>query len=106
MTPNSTLRIAGAALLCCAGLHGQEALSTLRGTASDPSGSMVPNVSISVQETSTNILARKVVTDGQGNYEIPGLKQGTYRLTATVPGFRVFAANDIILESNQVRRID
>src|SRR5262249_26876988 len=62
--------------------------------------------SVSVQELSTNIMARKVATDSQGNYEIPGLKQGAYRLTATIAGFRIFAVNDIILASNQVRRID
>jgi hypothetical protein len=87
-------------------MYAQETLSTLRGTATDASGSLVPNVGVTVQEVSTNILARKVVTDSQGNYEIPGLKQGTYRLTAALPGFRMFVANEIILNSNQVRRID
>ena len=106
MTVNRVVYTLGAALLFCAGSHGQETLSTLRGTATDASGSLVPNVAVTVQEVSTNILARKVVTDSQGNYEIPALKQGTYRLTAAVPGFRIFAANNIILDSNQVRRID
>jgi hypothetical protein len=106
MTVNRVVYTLGVALLFCAGSHGQETLSTLRGTATDASGSLVPNVAVTVQEVSTNILARKVVTDNQGNYEIPALKQGTYRLTAAVPGFRIFAANNIILDSNQVRRID
>ena len=106
MTSRMKLVALLAALLVCPPLPAQETLSTLRGTAMDQSGAVVPGVAITVQEISTNILVRRVVTDNQGNYEIPGLKQGTYRLTATQPGFRAFAANDIILESNQIRRID
>src|SRR5947207_6119474 len=94
------------ALLFSASLYGQETLSTLRGTAADSSGAVVPGVSITVVETLTNAETRKVNTDSQGNYEIPGLKQGTYRLTAAMRGFKQFAANEIILSSNQVRRID
>ena len=41
-----------------------------------------------------------------GNYEIPYLKRGTYRLTASHPGFSTFVADNIVLESNQTRRID
>ena len=83
-----------------------ETLSTLRGGATDASGAVAPGVAITVEDISTNIVARKVTTDSQGNYEIPGLKEGTYRLTAALTGFKNFVANDIILSANQVRRID
>ncbi len=87
-------------------LTGQETLSTLRGAATDASGAVAPGVAITVEEVSTNIVARKVSTDSQGNYEIPGLKEGVYRLTAALTGFKTLVANDIILSANQVRRID
>lgn len=90
----------------CMALSGQETLSTLRGTATDASGGVAPGVAIAVEEVSTNILARKVTTDNQGNYEIPGLKEGTYRLTASIAGFKTSVTNDIIVAANQVRRID
>src|SRR5437899_12981711 len=93
-----------ATVLASVPLYSQETLSTLRGTATDPSGALVPGVAITVQETLTNAELRKVTTDSQGNYEIPGLKQGTYRLTAAMAGFKVFAANEIIHSSNQIRR--
>ena len=92
--------------LVCAPILAQETLSTLRGTATDPSGALVPGVAITAQETATNADTRKVTTDSQGNYEIPGLKPGTYRLTAAMAGFKAFAANDILLSSSQIRRID
>ncbi len=93
-------------LVFCAALSAQETLSTLRGTATDASSAVAPGVEIKVEEVSTNILARKVTTDNQGNYEIPGLKEGTYRLTAVLTGFKTFVANGIILSANQVRRVD
>src|SRR5712691_5009845 len=71
-------------------LIGQETLSTLRGAATDASGAVAPGVAITVEDISTNIVARKVTTDSQGNYEIPGLKEGTYRLTAGLTGFKTF----------------
>ena len=87
-------------------LTGQETLSTLRGAATDVSGAVAPGVAITVEEVSTNIVARKVSTDSQGNYEIPGLKEGVYRLAAGLAGFKTLVTNDIILSANQVRRID
>src|SRR5438552_15908601 len=95
-----------AVLLSSTVLPAQETLSTLRGTATDPSGAVMPGVTVTVQELATNIVARKVTTDNSGNYEIPGLKLGTYRLTATLAGFKAVAANDVVLEGNQIRRID
>src|SRR3981189_1404082 len=92
--------------LFSAALQGQETLFTLRGTATDSSGAVVPGVAVTVQEVATTIVARKVTTDNLGNYEIPGLKQGTYRLRAILAGFKAVTADDIILASNQIRRID
>ncbi len=89
-----------------AGAAGQESLSTLRGTATDPTGAVVPGVTVTVDEIATNIRVRTVATDNQGNYEMPGLKQGRYRLTASMPGFKGFVADDLILASSQIRRVD
>ena len=69
------LALFGAFVLCIP-LTGQETLSTLRGAATDASGAVAPGVAITVEDVSTNITARKVNTDNQGNYEIPGLKEG------------------------------
>src|SRR6266851_5259454 len=86
-------------LVCQAALWSQTQLSTLRGTVTDPSGAVMPGVSVVAEEIATEIKARTVVTDNQGNYEIPDIKAGTYRVRATMPGFKGFTASDIILES-------
>lgn len=93
-------------LACPCALWGQTQLSTLRGTVTDPSGAVMPGVSVVAEETATATTARAVVTDKQGNYEIPDLKAGTYRIRATMPGFKGFTASDIVLESNQTKRVD
>ena len=54
----------------------------------------------------TNILARTTKTDAQGNYEMPGLKPGEYQVTAAAAGFKKVVVDDVILQSNTVRRVD
>ncbi|HLV02500.1 MAG TPA: carboxypeptidase-like regulatory domain-containing protein, partial [Acidobacteriota bacterium] len=56
----------------------QLTLSTLRGTVMDASGAVVPGADINLTDLSTNI-SRTTITDGAGNFEIPDLKNGTYR---------------------------
>jgi hypothetical protein len=85
---------------------GQEGLSTLRGTATDASGAVVPGVSVTAREVLTNVVVRTVVTDAQGNYEMPALKSGSYQVTATLAGFKTFVVDDVRLQSNQVKRVD
>src|SRR5579872_430548 len=79
--------------------------STIRGTATDPSGAVVPNVTITLINLGTGVTTSGH-TDQNGDYEIPGLLRGTYRLTATATGFSTFVADDVVLDSSQTRRID
>jgi hypothetical protein len=83
----------------------QLALSTLRGTVSDQTGAVIANTQIAITETETNI-QRTVTSNQNGDFEIPDLRPGNYRLVATAPGFKSFVAENILLESNQVRRVN
>src|SRR4051794_6503394 len=74
--------------LLCWPLLGQQGLSTLRGTVTDKTGAIVAGVEVSAREVSTNITVRTVTSDAEGNYEMPGLKTGTYQVTATMSGFK------------------
>jgi len=93
-------------LVFSAPVPGQEGLSTLRGTVTDASGAVVPGVEVAVRQVLTNITARTVITGAQGNYEMPGLKAGTYQITAAMAGFKKSVVDDVILQSNQVRRVE
>ena len=82
-----------------------QTLSTIRGTATDASGAAVPGVSLTLVQVDTNF-SRTSSTTATGDYEFPNLQRGTYRLTATIQGFKTYVAENIILESSQTRRLD
>lgn len=87
-------------------LQGQEGLSAIRGTATDSTGAVVPGVTVTAREVLINIVVRAVTTDPQGNYEMPALKGGKYQVTATLAGFSKFVIDDVLLQGNQVQRVD
>src|SRR5262249_17483487 len=66
----------------------QQGLSTLRGTVTDKTGAVVVGVGVSARDVSTNIVVRSVTSDSEGNYEMPGLKAGTYQVTGSMSGFK------------------
>ena len=83
----------------------QLSTSIVRGHVSDPTGAAVVGAQIKLVNTQTAV-ARDVVTNTDGDFEIPDLQHGTYRLTVTQPGFKNFVAGNIVLETSQIRRID
>jgi hypothetical protein len=86
-------------------LLGQLTVSTIRGSATDPTGAAIVGASVIVVNLQTNI-SRTVLTSANGEYEVADLQRGTYKLTATQPGFKTFIADNIILETSQIRRVD
>src|SRR5262245_17120321 len=92
-------------LACASSLLAQLTVSTIRGSVRDPSGAVVAGANITITNLGTNI-ARTTSANENGDYEIPELQRGSYRLTASAPGFKNFVADNIILETNQIRRID
>ena len=75
------LLLAGLPFLAAA----QEA--TVVGTVTDPAGSVVPNVTITVTNTGTGYV-RTFPTNDVGQYVAPGLPIGTYDLKAEASGDR------------------
>jgi hypothetical protein len=91
--------------LFCANSLAQLSLSTIRGTAVDPTGAVVASLDITLVSLETGA-KRATKTNENGDYEIPDLQRGTYRLTATASGFKTYVADNIILEGSQIRRIN
>ena len=86
-------------------LLAQITLSTIRGTASDPTGAVIAKAVIAVSSLDT-AARREVTTDENGNFEVSDLPRGRYQLTATASGFKTFVAENILLEGSQIRRIN
>jgi Carboxypeptidase regulatory-like domain/TonB dependent receptor len=94
-----------AALCLSAEMWAQLTLSTIRGAITDPTGATINAAQVALVSLDTN--ARWSVTSNQnGDFEIPDLQPGRYKLTVTAPGFKNYIADEIVLESNQIRRID
>jgi len=75
------------ALLFCvsAAVFGQGTdLGTIRGTVTDSTGAVIPSATVTVTDALTNS-ARETKTNSQGNYEMFGLKPGTYRVGKSPP---------------------
>ena len=82
-------RLVASCSLGIAGLYAQLNVSTLRGTATDPSGAAVPGVSVKVVNLETNF-TRTVTTSSSGDYEIPDLSRGIYRCPPTECAKEIF----------------
>lgn len=64
----------------------QVSTATINGVVRDPSGAVVPNASITLQNVDTSV-ENTTVTNKAGVYSIVSVKAGRYVLKATAPGF-------------------
>src|SRR5688572_2215132 len=85
------------ALLLTASLAAAQATAELSGIVRDESGAVLPGVTVTVTQTDTGF-TRTAVTDGDGNYLMPNLPVGPYRLEASLQGFRTYAQTGIVLQ--------
>ena len=93
-------------LLTAAALFGQGTdLGTIRGTVTDGTGAVVPKAQIEVVDVGTNIIL-KFESDEQGSFEAVGLRSGTYKVRATMPGFNTAEIQDVVLRPGGVVRAD
>src|ERR1051326_5264261 len=74
-----------------------QATAQINGATKDQSGAVLPGVEIAVTQTDTGI-RRTAVTNDTGAFTIPNLPLGPYRLEASLPGFRTYVKNGIVLQ--------
>jgi len=79
--------------------------ATIVGTVTDPSGSVVPNVTITVTQTNTG-QARSLTTNDAGQYVAADINIGTYTVRAEATGFKKTEKKNIVLNVNDRTRID
>jgi hypothetical protein len=83
----------------------QAANGSIEGTVADPSGAVLPGVTVTVTNKDTGAL-RAVITNEAGLYRAPLLPLGAYTVTAELQGFKKFEQTDITLAAGQTATIN
>ena len=91
-------------LTCVAPVHAQTPSGEISGVVTDPSGSVMPGVTVTLTNQGTNAM-REVQTNESGLYVMPALPPGLYRLRATLAGFRTLERKDIEVQVGSASRI-
>lgn len=78
----------------------QEFRATISGVVTDPSGAVVPNAAVTITEVNTGSIS-KTTSDAAGQYVVPFLMPGTYRLEVEANGFQKILRNGITLQSQE-----
>jgi len=98
-----------AVLIAIAGLssfaHAQVLYGSLTGNVTDPSDAAIPGVKVSALNVNTGI-TRNADTDARGAYIFTNLQLGTYKVTAEARGFKTLIISDVLVNANEVRRVD
>src|SRR3979411_288861 len=81
------------------------ATGALRGSVSDPSGGVLPGVSIKVTSTTTEE-TRTAITQGNGAYLIPLLSPGAYRVEASSNNFKTAVFEDVRVDITETKPVD
>ena len=79
--------------------HPQDSRGTILGRVTDSSGAVVPAAAVQAANIATGVVIRSS-TNNEGNFHIPFLIPGTYRVTAEKEGFKRFVHDGIELNVN------
>ena len=74
-----------------------QSTATFQGAVLDSQGAAVAGAKVTVTNSATN-LARSVETDATGNFSIPALPPGSYKVEVTKTGFRTYVISAYTLE--------
>ena len=86
-------------------VRAQSFTGAILGTIKDPSGAVMPGVTVSITNVATNMRS-EVLSDDQGAFIAPELQPGRYTLEATLPGFKRAVREGIVLQVQQRAQVD
>jgi len=104
----SGVRVCTCVLLCLGfAISGfsQSINSSIGGTVQDPSGALIPGVSIKAVNTATGVLST-TISNESGAYQFPSLQPGAYDLSAELPGFSTQTVKSYQLGGSAQARIN
>jgi len=94
-----------ALVLAAAAGMAQETRASLSGTVTDPSGAVAAGATLKLTNTETGV-SFTTQSNAVGQYRFMFLNPGTYKLSASMPGFKSFERDNIQLHVAQAAGID
>lgn len=79
--------------------------ATLRGTVMDPSGGVLPGVTVTLTNQGTRG-SRDTTSDDRGGYVFGSIFSGTYTLKGELQGFKTYEQPNIIISPGDTRGVD
>src|SRR5687767_10800560 len=77
---------------------------TLTGTVTDPSGGILPGVTVTAISLQTG-LTQQAVTGSTGEWRIPALQIGTYEIVFELDGFKKLMRGGVTVEASTIRSV-
>src|SRR3954462_13246863 len=96
--------LAAAAILVAAA--GVASAQSLAGTVRDTSGAELPGVTVEASSPALITKVRASVTDDTGQYRVPNLPPGTYKVSFTLAGFATVVREGVELTGGGVMTIN
>ena len=87
------------------GCFAQTFSSSIAGTVTDPSGSVVPGTNVHLLNMSTHD-TREAVASAAGTYRFDNLLPGTYQIAADASGFKAFVQSNMILPASTAATVN
>jgi hypothetical protein len=92
-------------LLVAVCLFAQSDRGTITGAVADPAGAVVASAAVLLRNTETGAMYQ-AGSSATGNYTLAELPAGTYEFSVTVPGFKRYVRQGIVVQVAQTYRID
>ncbi len=86
-------------------LFAQSERGAITGIVTDPTGAAVPAAQITVTNRDTNVVNKSIGT-ASGEYSVPNLSPGTYRIEVSSTGFKRYLQQNAVVSASSTVRID
>ncbi len=97
---HGALRLSAAAAFIWLAPQAASAQAVITGVVKDPSGAVLPGVTVEASSPALIEKVRTTISDGSGQYRIIDLRPGIYTVAFSLPGFNSFQRTGIELTGN------
>lgn len=87
------------------GVYAQFETASLVGKVTDSTGAVIPGATVTVTNTETGVAISRQTNDS-GEYNVPALRNGVYRVVVTKDGFDSFITDNVNLAIGTNQRVD